>query len=98
MIINTGASLGLNLPFLEWIQLFLLILLGLIWGRDKKAWGWLLMIVGGGFNLIERWQWGGVRDYWRLPLTSIYNNLNDYLIVIGVIQLLVYFLWKKKQK
>jgi len=98
MIINTGASLGLNLPFLEWIQLFLLLFLGVVWWKDKKAWGWLLMIVGGGLNLIERWRWGGVRDYWHLPLTSIYNNLNDYLITFGVVQLIIYYIWKKRQK
>ncbi len=98
MIINRGASLGLNLPFLEWIQLLLLIILIFAWWKDKRAFGWLLMVVGGGLNLIERWRSGGVRDYWRLPLTSIYNNINDYFITAGVIQLLVYFLWKKKQK
>ena len=77
MIINRGASLGLNLPYLEGIQLFLLIVLVIVWWKNKKAWGWLLMIIGGGLNLIERWQLGGVRDYWHLPLTSIYNNIND---------------------
>ena len=50
------------------------------------------------YSLIERWRYGGVRDYWPLPLTSIYNNINDYLIAVGVIQLIGYFLWKKKQK
>ena len=98
MIINNSASFGLNLPYLEWIQLFLLIILGVVWWQNKKAWGWLLMIIGGGLNLIERWRYGGVRDYWPLPLTSIYNNINDYLIAVGVIQLIGYFLWKKKQK
>lgn len=98
MIINNSASFGLNLPYLEWIQLFLLIILGIVWWQNKKAWGWLLMIIGGGLNLIERWRFEAVRDYWPLPLTSIYNNINDYLIAVGVIQLIGYFLWKKKQK
>ncbi len=98
MIINKGASFGLNLPYLGEIQLFLLIVLVVIWWKNKRAWGWLLMIIGGGLNLVERWQLGGVRDYWHFPLTSIYNNINDYLIAVGVIQLIGYFLWKKKQK
>lgn len=98
MIINNSASFGLSLPYLGWIQLFLLIILGIVWWQNKKAWGWLLMIIGGGLNLIERWRWGAVRDYWPLPLTSIYNNINDYLIAVGVIQLIGCFLWKKKQK
>ncbi len=95
MIINTGASLGLNFPFLKWIQLLLLIILGAVWLRDKKAWGWLLMIIGGGLNLIERWQLGGVRDYWPLFGTSIYNNINDYLIAAGMVQLIVIYYGKK---
>ncbi len=98
MIINKRASFGLNLPYLEAIQLFLLIVLMVAWWKDKRAWGWLLMIIGGGLNLVERWRWGGVRDYWSIPLTSIYNNLNDYLIAFGVVQLIIYYIWKKRQK
>lgn len=98
MIINNGISFGLQMPGLLWVQFFLLVFLTILWWRNKKAWGYLLMIIGGGLNLIERWRFGGVRDYWPIPLTSIYNNINDYLIVFGVIQLIIYFLWKKKQK
>jgi lipoprotein signal peptidase len=98
MIINYNASLGLTFLGMEWVQLLLLIILGVIWWRDKKAWGLLLMITGGGLNLIERYRFGGVRDYWQIPLTSIYNNINDYLIALGVIQLIWYLIWKKRQK
>jgi len=98
MIINSGASLGLNFPAMELIQIILLIVLGFYWWRKKSAWGFLLIILGGGLNLIERLKFGGVRDYWKIPLTSIYNNINDYLIAVGAIQLIWYFLWKKKQK
>ena len=98
MIINYEASLGLTFPTLKWIQLFLLLMLGIIWWRDKKAWGFLLMLLGGGLNLYERWYLGGVKDYWQIPLTNIYNNINDYLIVAGVIQLIYHILWKKRQK
>ncbi|MFA5025342.1 MAG: signal peptidase II [Candidatus Shapirobacteria bacterium] len=98
MIINRGASFGLDFPYLELISGCFLIIIGIIWWREKKAWGWLLMISGGGLNLFERLVYGGVKDYWKLPFTSIYNNLNDYLIGVGVIQLIWYFLWKKRQK
>lgn len=97
MIINTGASLGLNFPFLEVVSIGLMVFLGACWWREKQAWGWGLMIVGGGLNLFERLVWGGVRDYWKIPLTSIYNNLNDYLIAAGVVQLIWYYIWKKRQ-
>ncbi len=97
MILNRGMSFGINLPYLKWIQLLVLIFLIKIWWGNKKAWGCLLIILGGGLNLFERWRWGAVRDYWRIPLTSIYNNVNDYLIAFGVIQLMIYFIWKKRQ-
>lgn len=90
--------MGLTFLGMEWVQLFLLIILGVFWWKDKKAWGLLLMIIGGGLNLIERYRFGGVRDYWQIPLTSIYNNINDYLIALGVIQLIWYLIWKKRQK
>lgn len=98
MIINGGASFGLSFPFLELISGLFLLGLFIIWWKDKKAWGIILMLLGGGLNLWERYFYGGVRDYWKIPFTSIYNNLNDYLIMAGVIQLIWYLLWKKRQK
>jgi len=98
MIINHNASLGLNFFGMQGVQSILLVVLGVLWWRDKRAWGYLLMIIGGALNLLERWFFGGVRDYWRIPFTSIYNNINDYLIVAGVIQLVYHILWKKRQK
>lgn len=98
MIINQGASFGLIIPAIEVFQLLFIIVLGMMWWRDKKAWGWGLMILGGGLNLIERLRFGGVRDYWQIPMTQIYNNINDYLIAIGVLQLVFNFIWKKRQK
>jgi len=98
MIINEGASLGLRFLGMELIQIMMVLVIGVMWWRDKKAWGGGLMIIGGGLNLWERYRFGGVRDYWQIPMTSTYNNLNDYLIAIGVIQLIWYLLWKKRQK
>ncbi len=98
MIINKGASFGMDIPYLWVISLIFLLILGFLWWREKRAWGFLLMILGGGINLVERWKFGGVVDYWQIPLTQIYNNLNDYLIAGGVLQLIWYYLWKKRQK
>ena len=57
--------------------------------------GLLLIIIGGGRSLWERWKWGYVNDYWNFLGTGIYNNLNDWLISLG---LLIYLgaIWKKK--
>ena len=68
----------------------LLIILFFIWKKDRN-WGWLLIILGGLLNLGERLIFGTVNDYWLIPFTNIYNNINDYLIFIGGIIVL----WKK---
>jgi len=47
--------------------------------------------LGGILNLVERVVFGGVNDYWKIPFTNIYNNINDYLILIGGIIVV----WKK---
>lgn len=98
VILNKNASLGLSVPFLEIVSLLFLIVLFRWWYKEKKAWGLALIIFGGLLNLIERFYFGGVRDYWQIPMTNIYNNLNDYFIVGGFIQVIWYFIWKKKQK
>ena len=98
VLVNKGISFGLEFPGLELISGFFLLVLMIIWWREKRAWGIILVVLGGGLNLIERFSFGGVRDYWQIPFTSIYNNINDYLIIIGMVQLIWYFIWKKRQK
>jgi len=56
--------------------------------------GLLLILVGGGFNLFERFAYGHVNDYWNFLGTGIYNNINDWLISIGLI-LFIWASWKK---
>jgi lipoprotein signal peptidase len=97
-MINTGISFGWQIPGIEIVSGILLVLLFYFWSRNWRAWGWGLIIFGGALNLAERFLTGGVKDYWLIPGTSIYNNLNDYLIALGVGELIVYFLWKKRQK
>ncbi len=87
---NRGASFGINFIGLNLLSIVILYLLFFLWQRDKSK-GWLLIILGGSLNLIERLVFGQVNDYWEIPFTNIYNNLNDYLIFIGGIMVL----WKK---
>lgn len=96
-VVNNGASFGLDFPAIEFVSGVLLILLLAFWYRQKGAWGVWLMVTGGSLNLCERIVNGGVRDYWKIPFTSLYNNINDYLIALGVIQLVWYIIWKKRQ-
>lgn len=59
----------------------------------QKSWGLLLVLIGGSLNWWERVTNGYVADYWRIWGTNIYNNINDWLIFVGV----VWFLWKNRK-
>lgn len=96
-VVNEGVSFGIDFYGVELISGIFLILLMVIWWRKKAAWGILLMVLGGFLNVLERIVYGGVKDYWKIPFTSLYNNINDYLIALGVIQLIWYIIWKKRQ-
>ena len=61
------------------------------WWIKERDWRLLFIIVGGLLNFLERLYRGYVVDYWRIPGTEIYNNINDWLIFIG----LGLYLWKK---
>lgn len=97
-MINTGISFGIELPLIEWWSLGFIVTTLILWAREKGAWGWVVMSLGGMLNLEERILRGGVRDYWQIPGTTIYNNLKDYLILAGAIQVVGFFIWKIRQK
>jgi lipoprotein signal peptidase len=95
VIINQGVSFGLNVPGVEIISIMFLLVIIYLWSKDRQN-GYILMLLGGGLNLISRLWWGGVVDYWKIPLTNVYNNLNDYLIFIGVVWVIINK-WKKSK-
>lgn len=93
MIKNFGMSLGVVLPGMWLIQTG--VWLGCCWWWLKsKNWRVGLIVLGGGLNLYQRWRWGYVIDNWRIPLTNVYNNVNDWLIFVGI----VLYLWQKIRK
>jgi lipoprotein signal peptidase len=56
-------------------------------------WGVLL---GAGFsNLVDRWMFGGVRDFWLLPILNVQNNLADWFIFLAALGII--FLETKDQ-
>lgn len=64
-------------------------------GRWEKL-GWGLVWFGGALNLIDRFSFGCVRDYWKpLNFWPIFN-LADSLIVIGA-SVLFFIFWKKNK-
>jgi lipoprotein signal peptidase len=94
MIKNFGMSFGKMLPGLIWFESGIWAVT-VVWLLKSKNWRVGLMVVGGGLNLWERFKWGFVVDYWRIPFTNIYNNVNDWLIFIGA-GLYIWQQWKKK--
>jgi len=92
---NNGASFGINFWGLNIVALFFLLIVFSMWRADKNK-GWILILIGGGLNLIERIFFGFVNDYLPIFGTNIYNNINDYLIFIGGI-MVIWDKWKKSK-
>ncbi len=84
MVKNFGVSFGQQIPSLLLLTT-LIWFLTLGWLIKSKNWRVGLIVLGGGLNLWQRWQLGYVIDYWKIPMTNIYNNINDWLIFAGVI-------------
>lgn len=91
VIYNNGISFGWVAN--KWIVAGAWIVLGL-WLEKRRSAGWYLVAIGGGINLVDRFRLGAVRDYWKLPVIGVYNNINDWLIFAGIILLI----WNLAQK
>ena len=94
MVENTGISFGINFPGMVVVEILTLAIVGYFLIKNIKDLGWWMIMLGGGLNLRERLLYGRVTDYWPILNTGIYNNINDYLIFIG----LVIVIWKKWKK
>ena len=93
LIKNFGISFGWDIWGVGLITTVIVLFLFCLWLKSND-WGMFLIAVGGVINLIDRWSFGYVRDYWRFG--TVYNNLADWLIGIGVSLFLIKSLWKKK--
>lgn len=92
---NFGVSFGLNNWWL-FVVYGLLLTIITIKSIKENSWGLILLTVGGFSNLVDRFFWGYVRDYWNFLGLEIYNNLNDWIIGIAVL-LLIREIWKKSK-
>lgn len=89
---NYGFSFGFTFPWFEVVAGFAWI--GLLYFAIKERSCWLfLAVMGGGLNIGERIISGYVTDYWKIPGIPLYNNINDWLIFIGIGA----YLWKKSK-
>jgi lipoprotein signal peptidase len=92
---NYGISFGINGVF--FILLSIIFTLLFLYLAIKKGRGYWLIFIGAMANLIERIMLGYVRDYWNFFYLGLYNNINDWIIGIGVLICLIDILWKKSK-
>jgi lipoprotein signal peptidase len=95
MIRNYGISFGNNIPGLYLVNIIMIVVLFVWWWRSRN-WRILLIIIGGGLNFLERLRYGYIIDYWKVPVIGVYNNINDWLIFIGVVLCLWQYLRVRK--
>ena len=95
MVKNYGISFGMNGDVLIVLSI-IFILLFLVFAI-KKGRGYWLIFIGGLLNLIDRIIFGYVRDYWNFLGMGLYNNINDWIIGVGVLICLIDLLWKKSK-
>lgn len=93
---NVIKNYGISFGFSGFLVVFLSILFVVLFLflAIKKGKGYWLIFIGGFLNLIERLIFGYVHDYWNFFGTGLYNNINDWIIGIGVFICLI-DLWKK---
>jgi len=91
---NYGISFGISGRFFIFLNIIFVVLLTIIWWKNNLL-GISLVMVGGWINLFDRIIFGHVRDYWQLG--SVYNNVADWIIQIGVI-IFLSKVWIKKLK
>lgn len=92
---NYGISFGIELPTsiaVIFIISFILILLYLFFSSDKYPFIYYLGLVcslGGGIsNLVDRFNFGFVRDFISISVLPVFN-LADASIVIGVVLIII---------
>lgn len=85
---NSGASFGLG-KINSWLGIGVLIAGGWFLGQGSE-----LILIGGLANLVDRFLFGHVRDYWRVPVLGVFNNINDWVIFLGA----MWWGWKRWKK
>ena len=95
-ITNKGVSFGIENGL---VVMSVILCAGiLLWGmKENKLYLWVLL-AGGWSNLVDRFRFDSIRDYWQIGETCIYNNINDWIIALAIGLFLKEILWKKKLK
>ena len=85
--LNQGISFGLKMPLIT--NFSLIVIFGAVLVILRKQISHYPLALGlffGGAvsNLLDRFIYGGVRDFLPIPLTHLSNNLADWAIVVGI--------------
>lgn len=94
--INRDLALSIRYRDERWVLVSILMLLFYFLVKSGFKKGLSLMFAGGIVNLIDRFRFGGVRDYWNWGW--FYNNINDVIIVGGLLWTTIQTLKKQIQK
>ncbi|MEP7162622.1 MAG: signal peptidase II [Candidatus Moraniibacteriota bacterium] len=88
---NEGIAFGVSVPkpVIILLAIFLIFFFFRNWKDEADhslAFGYLLLVTGGGLNLLDRIVSGCVRDYLFLPFLPLFPsfNLADMMLVLGV--------------
>ena len=104
IVSNRGVSFGL-LSFISadamvWLMLFLVVLMFFLlkkeWSLHPVALG--LFFGGAVSNIFDRIFYGAVRDWLKVPLFDLSNNLADWFVFIGLAMFVLYNTNKKMYK
>jgi len=103
--LNKGISFGMGselvsnerlISFIFAVFLLVMVLaVGVwLWKEQGFSLGLQLFLGGAISNILDRFLFGGVRDWMPIPFLDLHNNIADYCVVIGLV--MVMFLSKKK--
>ncbi len=87
-VLNQGISFGMFPGTGQTIAVVIYLLFVIVFLKKFLPSGrnaFLMLAIGGLGNLIPRMVWGGVWDYIHFPGVSLWFNLSDVMICLGVI-------------
>lgn len=93
VVINSGISFGLGTSVNQGVMPIALVgvlivamyVLRHTWQRQPQVVG--LFFGGAISNVMDRFIYGGVRDWLPLPIGGLHNNLADYAVVVSLLTL-----------
>lgn len=89
VVYNQGGIWGWGSDYWWWSWLVGLALLYIayLWIRTRNfwsQWGYAIILAAGISNLLDRVLYGGVMDYIFYPSLSVYGNIADILLGVGI--------------